>query len=151
MRFLYNASKMIPRWLLYALVCSFFLASADFFVKLASNRISASMGMFIYGATTFVFGLGWVAYLRLTGQPLLVTQIGLLYSFAVGVAFSIVTMLLYITFAHVSVSLGSPTIRVLGILFASMLGIFFLHEPITWRYILGVILTITGVALIVLR
>jgi uncharacterized membrane protein len=142
---------MIPRWLFYALVCSLFLASADFFVKLASNRISASVGMFIYGATTFVFGLGWVAYLRLTGQPLLVTQTGLLYSFAVGVAFSIVTMLLYITFAHVSVSLGSPTIRLLGILFASMLGIFFLHEPITWRYILGVILTITGVALIVLR
>jgi len=142
---------MIPRWLFYALVCSLFLASADFFVKLASNRISASVGMFIYGVTTFVFGLGWVAYLRLTGQPLLVTQTGLLYSFAVGVAFSIVTMLLYITFAHVSVSLGSPTIRVLGILFASMLGIFFLHEPITWRYILGVILTITGVALIVLR
>ena len=142
---------MIPRWLLYALVCSFFLASADFFVKRASNRISASVGMFIYGATTFVFGLGWVAYLRLTGQTLLVTQTGLLYSFAVGVAFSIVTMLLYITFAHVSVSLGSPTIRVLGILFASFLGVLLLHEPITWRYVLGVILTVAGVALIVLR
>jgi uncharacterized membrane protein len=142
---------LIPRWLLYALACSLFLASADFFVKLASNRISASVGMFIYGATTFVFGMSWVAYLRLTGQTLLVTQTGLLYSLAVGVAFSIVTMLLYITFAHVSVSLGSPTIRVLGILFASLLGILFLHEPITWRYVLGVILTIAGVALIVLR
>ena len=52
---------MIPRWLFYALVCSLFLASADFFVKLASTKISASVGMFIYGATTFVFGLGWVA------------------------------------------------------------------------------------------
>jgi bacterial/archaeal transporter family protein len=142
---------MIPRWLFYALVCSLFLASADFFVKLASTKISASVGMFIYGATTFVFGLGWVAYLRLTGQTLLVTQTGLLYSFAVGVAFSIVTMLLYITFAYVSVSLGSPTIRIMGIVLASFLGILFLHEPFTWRYALGVILTIAGVALIVLR
>ena len=142
---------MILRWLPYALVCSVFLASADFFVKLASNKISASMGMFIYGATTFAFGLIWVGYLKLTGQPLLVTQTGLLYSFAVGLAFSLVTMLLYVTFARVSVSLGSPTIRVMGILIASLLGVLILHEPLTWRYVLGVILTIAGVTLIVLR
>jgi uncharacterized membrane protein len=142
---------MIPRWLLYALACSAFLATADFFVKLASNKISASMGMFVYGATTFAVGLAWVSYLKITGQPPLITQTGLLYAIAVGLAFSFVTMLLYLTFAHIRVSLGSPTIRVLGIVFASLLGILFLHEPVTWRYVLGMILTITGVALIVLR
>ena len=141
----------IPRWLPYALVCSIFLASADFFVKLASNKISASVGMFIYGATTFTFGLAWVIYLKITGQPLLITRTGLIYSLGVGMAFSLVTMLLYLTFIHVSVSLGSPTIRVMGIVIASLLGILILHEPVTWRYILGVILTIAGVALIVLR
>ena len=142
---------MIGRWLPYALLCSIFLATADFFVKLASTKISASMGMFIYGATTFAFGLAWVGYLKITGQPLLVTQTGLLYSFAVGLAFSLVTMLLYITFARVSVSIGSPTIRVLGILLASLLGLLVLHEPVTWRYVLGLVLTIVGVTLIVLR
>ena len=30
------------RWLPHALVCSVFLASADFFVKLASNKISVN-------------------------------------------------------------------------------------------------------------
>ena len=142
---------MIPRWFLYALVCSAFLASADFFVKLARNKIYASMGMFLYGATTFAVGLAWVSYLKITGQPLLITQTGLLYSIAVGIAFSGVTILLYLTFAHISVSLGSPTIRVLGIVIASLLGILFLHEPFTWRYALGLLLTIVGVALIVLR
>ena len=107
--------------------------------------------MFIYGATTFTVGLLWVSYLKLTGQPLLVTGMGLLYSIAVGMAFSIVTILLYVTFARVSVSLGSPTIRVIGIVIASLMGILILHEPITWRYVLGVILTIAGVVLIVLR
>ena len=142
---------MIPRWLPYALACAVFLASADFFVKLASNKISASMGMFIYGATTFAVGLAWVSYLKITGQRLLVTQTGLLYSIAVGIAFSFVTILLYLTFSHISVSLGSPTIRVLGIVVASLLGILFLHEPLTWRYLLGLLLTIVGVALIVFR
>lgn len=139
------------RWLPYALVCAIFLASADFFVKLASSKISASMGMLVYGATTFTFGLIWVGYLKITKQPLLITQPGLLYAIAVGMAFGIVTLLLYLTFARVSVSLGSPTIRVMGILIASMLGILLLNEPFTWRYLTGLILTVIGVALIVLR
>jgi uncharacterized membrane protein len=142
---------MIMRWLPYALACSIFLAGADFFVKLASNKISPSMGMFIYGATTFTFSMIWVGYLKLTHRPLLITQPGLLYSIAVGVAFSAVTILLYLTFARVSVSLGSPTIRAMGILLASLLGILLLHEPFTWRYLVGLILTIAGVALIVMR
>jgi len=139
------------RWIPYALLCSIFLASADFFVKLASDKISSSMGMLVYGATTFTVGLTWVGYLKVTKQPLLITQQGLLYSLAVGVAFSVVTLLLYLTFARISVSIGSPTIRVMGILIASMFGILLLHEPFTWRYLLGLILTVTGVALIVFR
>jgi uncharacterized membrane protein len=142
---------MLMRWLPYALLCAVFLASADFFLKLASNKISASMGMFVYGVTTFVVGTLWVGYMKITKQPLLITQQGLLYSLAVGVAFSTVTILLYITFARVSVSLGSPTIRVMSILVASMLGILLLHEPFTWRYLFGLILTVAGVALIVFR
>lgn len=142
---------MIPRWLPYALICSAFLATADFFVKLASSKISASMGMFIYGATTFAFGFAWVSTLKIRGQPVLITQTGVLYAIAVGLAFSAVTALLYVTFAHVSVSLGSPTIRLMGIVIASLLGILILHEPFTWRYALGVVLTIAGIALIVLR
>lgn len=138
-------------WIPYALLCSIFLASADFFVKLASNKISSSMGMLVYGATTFTVGLTWVGYLKVTKQPLLITQQGLLYSLAVGIAFSVVTLLLYLTFARISVSIGSPTIRVMGILVASMFGILLLHEPFTWRYLLGLILTVAGVALIVFR
>lgn len=142
---------MLMRWFPYALICAIFLASADFFVKLASNKISASMGMLVYGAITFIVGLIWVGYLKLTKQPLLITQPGLLYAIAVGIAFGTVTILLYLTFARVNVSIGSPTIRVMGILITSMLGILLLQEPFTWRYLIGLILTVAGVALIVFR
>jgi uncharacterized membrane protein len=147
----YRKEVFIMRWLPYALLCAIFLASADFFVRLASNKISSSMGMLVYGATTFTVSLIWVGYIKLTKQPLLITQQGFLYSLAVGVAFSAVTLLLYLTFARVSVSLGSPTIRVMGILIASLLGILILHEPFTWRYLFGLILTVAGVGLIVFR
>jgi len=96
-------------------------------------------------------GLIWVSYLKFTKQPLLITQPGLLYAIAVGVAFGSVTILLYLTFARVNVSIGSPTIRVMGILIASMLGILLLREPFTWRYMIGLLLTVAGVALIVFR
>lgn len=139
------------RWIPFALACSVFLAAADFFIKLASNKISASMGMFVYGATTFTVGLIWISYLKLTSQPLLVTRSGLIYSILVGLAFSTVTILLYLTFARVNVSLGSPTIRIMGLVIASLLGILILHEPFTWCYLLGLVLAITGVALIVFR
>jgi len=139
------------RWFPLALLCAIFLASADFFIKLASNKISSSMGMLVYGATTFTVGVIWIGYLKLTKQTLLITQQGVLYAIAVGVAFSAVTILLYLTFARVNVSLGSPTIRVMGILIASLLGILILHEPFTWRYLIGLILTVAGVALIVFR
>lgn len=139
------------RWLPYALLCAMFLASADFFVKLASNKISASMGMFVYGVITFTMGLVWVGYLKLTKQEILITQQGLLYSIAVGIAFGAVTILLYLTFARVSVSVGSPTIRMISILIASLFGILLLQEPFTWRYLIGLILTVIGVGLIVFR
>ncbi len=142
---------MLMRWLPYALTCSVFLALADFFVKLASNKISASLGMFIYGTTTFLISLVWIGYVKWTGQTLLITKPGLWYSLAVGVAFTAVTLLLYVTFARISVSVGSPTIRVIGIVLASLLGILILREPFTWRYLLGVLLTIAGIVLIVLR
>jgi uncharacterized membrane protein len=142
---------MIMRWFPYALLCSIFLASADFFVRLASNRIASSMGMLVYGATTFTVGLTWVGYMKITKQPLLITQQGVLYALAVGIAFSAVTLLLYVTFARVNVSVGSPTIRVTGILLTSLLGILLLHEPFTWRYLIGLLLTVAGVALVVFR
>jgi len=139
------------RWIPYAAVCAVFLASADFFVKLASSRISSSLGAMVYGLTTLTAGLAWVLYERATGQPQFATPQGWGYAFLVGLAFSGVTFLLYVTFTRVEVSVGSPTIRLTAIVLASLLGILALREPVTWRYVLGVVLAVAGVALIVVR
>ena len=139
------------RWIPFAAVCAVFLASADFFVKLASSRISSSLGAMVYGLTTLAAGLAWVLYERATGQPQFSTPQGWLYAFLVGLAFSGVTFLLYITFSQVQVSIGSPVIRLTAIVLASLLGIVALREPFTWRYVLGVVLAVAGVALIIVR
>jgi uncharacterized membrane protein len=141
----------MTRWLPFALVAASALALADFLGKQATSRISSSLGLLIYGGVNVVFGVGWVLYQRGVGQPLFATRPGLLYALGVGVAFSIVTLLLYVTFARVDVSLGSPVIRLTAIVLASVLGIVLLREPLTWRYVLGVVLAVIGVALIVAR
>jgi uncharacterized membrane protein len=139
------------RWIPFAAACAVFLASADFFVKLASARISSSLGAMVYGLTTLTAGLAWVLYERATGQPQYSTPAGWGYAFLVGLAFSGVTILLYVTFSRVEVSIGSPVIRLTAIVLASLLGIVVLREPLTWRYVLGVVLAVAGVALIVAR
>ena len=139
------------RWIPFAVVCAVFLASADFFVKLASSRISSSLGAMVYGLTTLTAGLAWVLYERATGQPQFSTPQGWGYAFLVGLAFSGVTLLLYVTLSKVEVSIGSPVIRLTAIVLASLLGIVALREPVTWRYVLGVVLAVAGVWLIVFR
>ena len=139
------------RWIPFAAVCAVFLASADFFVKLASSRISSSLGVMMYGLTTLAAGLAWVLYERATGQPQFSTPQGWGYAFLVGLAFSGVTLLLYVTLSRVEVSIGSPVIRLTAIVLASLLGIVALREPVTWRYVLGVVLAVAGVGLIVFR
>ena len=139
------------RWIPFAAVCAVFLASADFFVKLASSRISSSLGAMVYGLTTLGAGLAWVLYERATGQPQFSTPAGWGYAFLVGLAFSGVTILLYVTYTKVDVSIGSPTIRLSAVVLASLLGIAVLREPFTWRYLLGVVLAVAGVWLIVFR
>ena len=142
---------MLMRWLPLAFLCALFLALADFFVKLASNRVSASVGTFVYGITTFLVAAAWIGYERVTGRPLLATALGLWASLGVGLAFSAVTILLYVTFARVNVSIGSPVIRLTGIVLASLMGILILREAVTWRYALGVALAIAGIILVIWR
>ncbi len=139
------------RWIPYAAVCAVFLASADFFVKLASSRISSSLGAMVYGLTTLAAALVWVLYERATGQAQFSTPQGWFYAALVGLAFSGVTFLLYVTYSQVDVSIGSPAIRLSAIILAGLLGILVLREPFTWRYLLGTLLAVAGVWLIVFR
>ncbi len=139
------------RWIPYAAAAAVFLAAADFFVKLASGRISPSLGALIYGLTTGAAALVWVLYERATGQPQYATSEGIGYALLVGLAFSGVTFLLFVTYAKVDVSIGSPAIRLSAIVLAGVMGILLLREPFTWRYLLGTVLAIAGVLLIVFR
>lgn len=138
--------------MLFAFLTAVALATADFFVKLAAGRLSNSVALLLYGSCPFVAGLGWVLWERTHGSTLFFQPAGLLAGVGVGLAFTAVTIGLYMTFgAGAPVSVGSPVIRLSGLLLVSMAGLVILREPFTWRYFLGVVLAVSGVALILTR
>ena len=139
-------------WLLYASLTAIALATADFCVKLASGKLSNSLAMLFYGCCTFLTGLIWVLWQWGRGTLQYAHPVGILAAIGVGVAFSGVTLGLYATFgAGIPVSIGSPTIRLGGILLASLAGLILLREPLTLRYVIGMLLVCSGLYLIVIR
>ena len=139
-------------WIPYAVGSAVALAAADFFIKLASGKLSNSLGLLIYGSCTFVAGLSWVVLDKFRGMSLRAQAAGVLCATGVGVSFSLVTIGLYLTFgASAPITLASPFIRVGGLLLASVAGLILLNEPLTLRYTLGMILAVCGVYLIITR
>ncbi len=132
-----------------AVIC---LASADFFLKLSSTRISSSLGTLVYAVTAVLPAALWVVVARATNASFHVTRDGILASVMVGISFSLVVAFLSMTFAAgANLSIATPTIRLAGIVLASALGILVLGEVVSWRYGLGILLTFLGVYFIVTR
>ncbi len=139
-------------WIKYALVTACALAAADLCVKIAAGRLSNSLAVLIYGSCTFSTGLAWVLWQWARGVPQHAQLSGILASMGVGFAFSGVTLGLYVTFsAGAPISLGSPVIRFGGILLTSIAGLILFREPLTLRYVIGMLLVCSGMYLILTR
>ena len=139
-------------WIKYALVTACALAAADLCVKIAAGRLSNSLAVLIYGSCTFSTGLAWVLWQWARGVPQHAQVSGILASMGVGFAFSGVTLGLYVTFsAGAPISLGSPVIRFGGILLTSIAGLILFREPLTLRYVIGMLLVCSGMYLILTR
>lgn len=139
-------------WMGYAIGTAVALAAADFFIKVATGKLSTSLALLLYGSCTFSLGLGWVLLDKLRGVSIHAQTGGVLAATGVGVAFSVVTVGLYLTFGKgAPITLVSPLVRLGGLLIASLAGFFLLHEPLTWRYVAGMALAVSGLYLIITR
>ena len=76
---------------------------------------------------------------------------GIITGLGVGVAFACVTFGLYATFAQLPVSVASPLIRVGGIVVVSLIGILLFREKTSPLYFFGMILTLSGLSLLILH
>ena len=137
-------------WIPYAFGTAFALAAADFFIKLAAGKLSNSLALLLYGSCTFLAGVGWVLLDRIRSVEQHAQVQGILAAIGVGISFSLVTLGLYLTFeAGAHISRASPLIRLGGLLVASVAGLALFREPLTFRYVLGMVLACSGVYLII--
>jgi drug/metabolite transporter (DMT)-like permease len=68
------------------------------------------------------------------------------------VMFATVTFCMYAAFrAGAPISLASPVIRLGGLLVASLAGVVLWKEPLTLRYVMGLMLVFAGIFLILKR
>ena len=139
-------------WIYYALVAALALAAADVLLKAAAGRIPDSLGMLLYGSVPFVAGLSWFLFSTKAGPVAGVSPRAVLCALGVGVMFSTVTFCMYAAFrSGAPISTASPLIRLGGLLVAALAGVLFWKEPVTTRYVLGLVLVCSGMYLLVTR
>jgi transporter family protein len=127
------------------------LGFADFATKQTAGRISPALATLIYAATATVPALIWTIWSR-AHTPLLVTRVGGMWAVLTGLAFGIFAGILFFLFSKgVNLSVGTPVIRLGGIVFAAMLGIVVLREGFSRQSLAGVVLAALGILLIAMR
>jgi len=139
-------------WFLFPLGAALSLAAADFFLKLSSSRLSSNLVAFIYSMATLIPPTLLLIVARARGEEVTYTRDGIIFAVLMGIAFSLVVVFLNLTFASgVNLSVGTPVIRLAGIMLASTLGILFFQETISLRYLLGFGLAVLGIYFIVTK
>jgi uncharacterized membrane protein len=134
-----------------AVVAMAIIALADLSTKQSAGKISPSLGTLIYAVTTIAIPLVWTLWTRANGG-LQITRDGVLWSIAVGVCFSIFTGLMFLLFSQgVNLSIGSPIVRMGGIVLAATLGIVVFREGLNWQYLIGFALAAIGIFLVATR
>jgi transporter family protein len=139
-------------WIPYAIVAALGVATADFCVKLAAEKVPTSIGLVCYGGCSFLAGLVWLLIERGNGDLRIPEVSGWIPALGVGVAFTVVTICMYTAFRiGAPISLASPAIRIAGLTLASLAGILILKEPINLQFFLGGGLAVSGIFLLVTR
>ena len=127
------------------------LAFADFSIKETSGRITPSLGTLIYALVAAVPALMWVFWTR-AHEPIVITSQGLFWAVATGLSFGVFTGLMFLLFSQgVDLSIGTPVIRMGGIVLAATLGIVILREGLNWQYVMGFVLATAGIFLVATR
>lgn len=127
------------------------LGFADFSIKQTSGKISPSLGTVIYALFAILPPLLWFLWTR-AHEPLTVSRDGVMWSVITGLSFGIFTGLVFLLFSQgVNLSIGTPVVRMGGIVFAATLGVLIFREGLNWQYLIGFALAAIGIALVATR
>ena len=136
-------------WLPLALLTAFAYGLYNFFIKVASGSINQIAGAVILQVVAAGLGVLLLLYIKLTNQPVLLSQKGILYSCLAGFFVGLAEILTFFVFARgVPASLGTPVIIGGSVLATALLGVLVLKEYLSPVQVLAIGLIVAGVALL---
>ena len=136
-------------WFVLALLTAFCLALYNFFIKLASDHLPAAVGAVVLQIVAAALGAAWLLKLKLQGQPLPITNKGLLLAALAGLSVGLAEILTFVVFSRgVPSSVGTPVIVGGSVLLTAGLGVAVAHETLTLPQGLGLLLIVGGIALL---
>lgn len=139
-------------WFIYALITIVGYAGMDFFIKRASGKIDDFLGTVIINFFALVPALIVFTWLKFSNSEILYSRDGALYSMFAGLFIGIGSITLIKMFAIGSnLSIGSPVVRIGTVVLTVLLGILLLNETFSYKQILGIVLSISGMILLILK
>ena len=136
-------------WFWYAVVAAVLYGAHQIFTRLAADRIGDGIGGFVVEAVAALTILGYLAFLRLSGnwqQPVSAAGVG--YSALTGVCVGAGTVAFFLLFQRGGPLSAVPAILAGGGAMMAVAGVVFFAESLSWQRALGIVLAISGLFLL---
>lgn len=139
----------MQQWFGYAVGAAVLYGLHQVFTKFAADRISDGLGGFVVegvAALTILLYLGWLKFGGHWNQT--ASGMGVFYSALTGICVGIGTILFFLLFQKGGPLSAVPMVLAGGMAVMAVVGIAFFREPISWPRVLGVFLSLAGLALL---
>jgi len=138
-------------WLILALLAATLSGFTDFFIKLSAGKIHATFSGFVINLVSTLVLLPFIFCYKAKGENIFKFGTnGLAYSIIAGIIIGFLTIVMLKMYSQgTNLSIGSPLIRIGSVVLVISLGILFLKEPITLKFVVGFLLSLAGLYLLV--
>jgi transporter family protein len=138
--------NMVVHWIFLAILTAFFYALYNIFIKIASGSIHEILGAVILQMVAALLGGVLLLILKIRGTDMEISPRGIGLSVLAGVFVGLAEVFSFLVFAKgVPASAGIPVIIGGSVLFAGLIGLFFLREQFSFSALLGLLFIIAGI------
>ncbi len=137
-------------WIYFALGSIISFALADTLSKLVSSKMNIFVSTFIINLVSGLALLVFIIPMLLKDKSVFnMSKEGLFLSLGAGIAVASATLFFMKLFSTgTNLSIASPSVRIGTLLLVSLIGVIFLKEGISLKYIAGIILSLVGLYLL---
>jgi transporter family protein len=139
----------MAQWFWYAVGAAVLYGLHQVFTKLAAERITDGLGGLVVEVSAALTIAAYVVFLWLSGKwNQKATAPGVYYSVLTGLCVGVGTVFFFLLFQHQGPLSAVPMILAGGAAIMAIVGIAFFKERVSWQYLMGIVLSITGLFLL---